>query len=131
MTPQAHPLKPILRTNIVLGVVATSASALVWGMGGLLAAGAGAILACLNFWAITRLGRRAVERASGGATGGQAAALGIGLVLKMAALMALVWMAVSVLKLAVLPFALGLSVFVVSILLAGTRLAADAPGGES
>jgi hypothetical protein len=128
MTAHLDSMKPILRTNVVLGVVATSASALVWGTGGLVAAGVGAILACLNFWAITRLGRRAVERASGGATGGQAAALGIGLVLKMAGLMALVWAAVSVLKLAVLPFALGLSVFVVSILLAGTRLQADAQG---
>jgi hypothetical protein len=131
MTPPLNTMKPIQRTNVVLGVVATSVSALVWGTGGLLAAGVGAILACLNFWAITRLGRRAVERASSGATGGQAAALGIGLVLKMAGLMALVWAAVSVFKLAVLPFALGLSVFVVSILLAGTRLQADAHGGDA
>ena len=131
MTVQPHSMKPILRTNIVLGVVATSVSALMWGMNGLLAAGAGAVLACLNFWVITRLGRRAVERASDGATGSQAAALGIGLALKMAALMALVWAAISVFKLAVLPFALGLSVFVISILLAGTRLQADAHSGEA
>jgi hypothetical protein len=123
-------MKPILRTNVVLGIVATSVSALVWGMDGMLAAGVGAVLACLNFWVITRLGRRAIERVSDGATGGQAAALGIGLALKMAALMALVWAAVSVFKLAVVPFALGLSVFVISILLAGTRLQAGTQSGE-
>jgi hypothetical protein len=123
---QSPPLKtipiPILRTNVVLGVAATSVSGLIWGVDGFAAAGVGALLACLNFWAIMRLGRRAVERVRDGATGSQAAALGVGLTLKMAALMALVWVAVSVLKLALLPFALGLSVFVISILLAGTRL---------
>lgn len=129
-TTNPKPEKVLLRTNAILGVVATSACALIWGMDGFVAAGVGALLACLNFWVITRLGRRAVERARDGATGGQAAALGIGLALKMGGLMALVWAAVSVLKLAVLPFAMGLSVFVISILLAGTRLQASAQMGE-
>jgi hypothetical protein len=113
-------LDKITRANLVLGAAATAVSGLLWGGHGMLAAGVGAALACLNFVAITRLGRRAVRRVEGGGGGaGQGLALAAGLLLKMTALFAMVWVAVRVLKLQVLPFALGMSVFVFSILLVG------------
>jgi hypothetical protein len=116
---KTHAIDKISRVNLVLGAAMTAVAGLLWGAGGMLAAGAGALLACVNFWAITRLGRRAVSRVEAGATNGQAVALGIGLVVKMTALFALVWLAVRVIKLQALPFALGISVFVFSILLVG------------
>lgn len=113
-------LDKITRANLVLGAAVTAVSGLLWGAHGMLAAGVGAALACLNFAAITRLGRRAVRRVEGGGGGaGQGLALAAGLLLKMTALFAMVWVAVRILKLQVMPFALGMSVFVFSILLVG------------
>jgi hypothetical protein len=109
--------KKIDRANVILGVAITCGAGLLWGASGMLAAGVGAALATLNFWAITRLAARIVGRAQSGATGGQAAALGIGLALKMTLMFVLVWVAVRVAHLAVLPLTLGLSVFVISIFL--------------
>jgi hypothetical protein len=60
-----------------------------------------------------------VRRVEAGAGGGHAVALAVGLVIKMTVLFALVWIAVRVIKLQALPFALGMSVFVFSILLVG------------
>ena len=117
---KTDPLDKITRANLVLGAAATAVSGLLWGVHGMLAAGVGAALACLNFVAITRLGRRAVRRVEGGGGGaGQGLALAAGLLIKMTALFAVVWVAVRILKLEVLPFALGMSVFVFSILLVG------------
>jgi hypothetical protein len=124
-----HSLDKISRANLVLGAALTAVSGLLWGAGGMLAAGVGAALACLNFWAIARLGRRAVRRVEAGVGGGTAVALAIGLVLKMTLLFALVWVAVRVIKLQALPFALGISVFVFSILLVG--LGGKASGHEA
>jgi hypothetical protein len=115
----ADPLKNISRANLVLGVAITAVAGLIWGLPGTLGAGVGAALACLNFWAIGRLGRRAVRRVEAGASHGQALALAGSLILKMTALFVLVWVAVRVVKLPALPFAMGMSVFVVSILLVG------------
>jgi ATP synthase I chain len=123
------PLEKISRANLVLGAAVTAVAGLLWGAGGMLAAGVGAALACLNFFAIGRLGRRAVSRVEAGASSGQAVALAVGLMIKMTALFALVWVAVRVLKLQVLPFALGMSVFVFSILLVG--LAGKPSGREA
>jgi hypothetical protein len=125
-------LKKIERANVILGVAITAVAGLLWGASGMLASGVGAALACLNFWAIRRLGRRAVRRVEAGATGGQAVALAMGLLFKMTALFALVWVAVRVVKLPVLPFSMGISVFVLSILLVGffSGAAADGPGDE-
>jgi hypothetical protein len=109
--------KKIDRANVILGVAITCGAGLLWGASGMLAAGVGAALATLNFWAITRLAARTVGRMQSGATGGQAAALGIGLALKMTLMFVLVWVAVRVAHLAVLPLTLGLSVFVISIFL--------------
>ena len=52
-------------------------------------------------------------------TGGSAWGLGLGLFAKMTGLFALVFVALRVAKLALLPFALGFSALVVSILLVG------------
>jgi len=113
-------LGKITRDNLVLGAAVTAVAGLLWGAHGMLAAGVGAALACLNFVAITRLGRRAVHRVeSAGGGSGQGLALAAGLLIKMTALFAMVWVAVRVIKLQVLPFALGMSVFVFSILLVG------------
>jgi ATP synthase I chain len=115
----ADPLKKISRANLVLGAAITAVAGPIWGAPGMLGAGVGAALACLNFFAIGRLGRRAVRRVEAGASSGQALALAAGLIIKMTALFALVWVAVRVIKLPALPFALGMSVFVFSILLVG------------
>ena len=113
-------LDKITRANLVLGAAVTAVAGLLWGAHGMLAAGVGAALACLNFVAITRLGRRAVRRVEGSGGGSsQGLALAAGLLLKMTALFAMVWVAVRILKLQVMPFALGMSVFVFSILLVG------------
>jgi ATP synthase I chain len=123
-------LDKITRANLVLGAAVTAVAGLLWGAHGMLAAGVGAALACLNFVAITRLGRRAVRRVeTGGGGSGQGLALAAGLLLKMTALFAMVWVAVRLLKLQVLPFALGMSVFVFSILLVG--MSARASGNEA
>ncbi|MEA2696761.1 MAG: hypothetical protein QOI66_1032 [Myxococcales bacterium] len=114
---QLPQIKKIERANLVLGAAITSGAGLLWGAPGMLAAGVGAAIGCLNFWSITRLAGRAVARVQSGATGGQAALLGVGLALKMAALFVMVWAAVRVAHLTVLPFSLGLSVFVASIFL--------------
>ena len=116
---KTHALDKISRANLVLGAAMTAVAGLLWGAGGMLAASVGAALACLNFWGITRLGRRAVRRVEAGANSGEAVALAVGLVIKMSLLFALVWVAVRVIKLQALPFALGISVFVFSILLVG------------
>lgn len=127
---KTHALDKITRANLVLGAAVTAVAGLLWGAHGMLAAGVGAALACLNFVAITRLGRRAVDRVeSAGGGSGQGLALAAGLLIKMTALFALVWVAVRVIKLQVLPFALGMSVFVFSILLVG--LSAGTSGNEA
>lgn len=118
--------RKIERANVILGVAITAAAGLLWGASGMLAAGVGAALGCLNFWSIARLAGRVVARVQRGATGGQAAMLGVGLALKMAALFVMVWAAIRVAHLRVLPFSLGLSVFVISIFLVSFQIGADA-----
>jgi len=96
----------------------TALGGLVWGKAGLLGAGVGAALACLNLWAIHRLAARAIERAAAGATA-QAAGLVAALGVKMMILFALVWVAIRVYNLALVPFAIGISVLPVSLVMAG------------
>jgi hypothetical protein len=114
-------LNRIVRTNLILGVVATAIAGLLWGSTGTLAAAVGALLACADFAVLARLGGRAVAAARGGASPW---GLGLALIGKMGALFVAVFLAIRVAKLAVLPFALGFSVFVVSILLVGLRAGA-------
>lgn len=115
-------LARIERLNLVLAVAATAVGGIVWGGTGMLAAGVGAALACLNFRVIGRIGAQAVAAvAPGPAAEDGAAVLGrlmLRMALKLAVLLAVVWCVLAIFELAVAPFAVGISVFVVSILLA-------------
>jgi len=112
----------IQRTNIVLGVAATALGGVLWGARGMLGAGIGASLAIANFWAIRRLGLRAVAKVTGGEGTPHPLPLVAALVGKMALLFGLVWLMIRRVGLPVLPFTLGLSVFVLSILTTGLFL---------
>jgi hypothetical protein len=109
-------LARIERANVILGIALTALAGVLWGWSGVLGAGAGALLACLDFRFLGRLGARAIAQVR---AGGSPWGLGFALIAKMAALFALVFVAIRVLHLPVIPFALGFSVFVVSILLVG------------
>jgi hypothetical protein len=122
------PLTTIHRANVLLGVVATAAAGLLWGGRAMLAAGLGACLAIANFWTVRRLGVRAISRVVAGDSPRQALVLVAGLTLKMVALSLIVWVAIRKLGLPVLPFSLGLSALVFSILLVGLFLGADPAG---
>jgi len=115
----------------VLGVAVTALGAAVWGPRGAVATGVGAALAIGNLWAIRRLGARAVLRAASNGSVSQVGTLVTALVLKMTALFALVWLAIRVFHLPVVPFALGISVLVVAILVAGPALAAESSADVS
>ena len=119
------PLAAIEKTNLVLALAVTALGGLVWGKAGLLGAGVGAALACLNLWAIHRLAARAIERAAAGATA-QAAGLVAALGVKMMILFALVWVAIRVNNLALVPFAIGISVLPVSLVMAGLWIGSTA-----
>jgi hypothetical protein len=119
------PLAAIEKTNLVLALAVTALGGLVWGKAGLLGAGVGAALACLNLWAIHRLAARAIERAAAGATA-QAAGLVAALGVKMMILFALVWVAIRVYNLALVPFAIGISVLPVSLVMAGLWIGSTA-----
>ena len=112
----------IQRMNLVLGVAAVAVAGLLWHGPGMLAAGVGAGLSFANFWALRRLGARAVAKVESGATTGQALMLVASLSIKMVLLFGLVWVAVRRLGLPILPFTLGFSVFVVSALFGGLYL---------
>ena len=119
------PLAAIEKTNLVLALAVTELGGVVWGRAGLLAAGVGAALACINLWAIHRLAARAIERAAAGATA-QAAGLVAALGVKMMILFALVWVAIRVYNLALVPFAIGISVLPVSLVMAGLWIGSTA-----
>ena len=119
------PLAAIEKTNLVLALAVTALGGLVWGKSGLLAAGVGAALACLNLWAIHRLAARAMARAAAGANA-QAAGLMAALGGKMLILFALVWVAIRVYNLALVPFAIGISVLPVSLVMAGLWIGSTA-----
>ena len=118
----ADQLTLIQRSNIVLGAAATAVAGLVWGGRGMLAAAVGATLTVANFWAIQRLGGRAAAKVASGESVPRALALVAALIGKMTLLFALVWLFVRRVGLPVLPFALGLSVFMLSILITGLFL---------
>ena len=109
-------LARIERANVILWIALTALGGVLWGWSGMIGAGAGALLACLDFRFLGRLGARAIAQVR---AGGSPWGLGFALIAKMAALFALVFVAIRVLHLPVIPFALGFSVFVVSILLVG------------
>ena len=109
-------LARIERANVILGVALTALGGLLWGERGLLGAGAGALLACADFFFLRRLGAKVATSVR---SGGSTKTFGIALFCKMAALFGMVFVAIRVAHLPVIPFALGFSVFVVSILLVG------------
>jgi hypothetical protein len=111
--------------NLSLGVLVTVLSGVVWGQTGAVAAGAGALLACLNLWVIRRTAGRAVVRAAAGDTG-QASWLLAVLGIKMMVLFALVWVAIRVYTLALVPFAMGISVLPISLVFSGLWLSSTA-----
>ena len=120
--PAAEQLATISKINLVLGVAAVAVGGLLWGGGGMIAAGAGAALSVANFWVLRRLGARAVVRVEEGASTGQALLLVASLAGKMLLLFGLVWIAVRHFGLPILPFTLGLSSFVAAALLGGFYL---------
>lgn len=110
-------VKRIERTNAVLAVAFTAVAGIVWGTRGTVGAAAGALLACADFYVLARLGARAVTAARDGASAGALGGLAFALIGKMTALFALVFVALRVAHLAVVPFGFGFSVLVVAILL--------------
>lgn len=119
------------RTNLVLGAAVTAVCGLLWGLSGMLAAGLGTVLGALNFWALHRLGRGIVKHALAGEVTGRVAGLVLLLFLKMGLLFGCVWLAVVRGGLPILPFTLGISVFVVSVLGASLVRAPLAPAEEA
>ena len=111
-------LARIERINLILAALITCLAGLLWGARGAIAAGVGAALACADFWLLVRIGTRLVASAREGNPSRGLSALLFG---KMAALFALVFVSIVVLHLEAIPFALGFSVFVVSIMMLGLR----------
>ncbi len=116
--------------NAGLGVFMTAFAGLVWGGTGAMSAGVGALLACINLWAIRRLAGRAVRRAAAGAKG-QAPWLVAALGAKMMLLFALVWVAIRIYNLALVPFTIGISVLPISLVFSGLWLSSTAGEQES
>ena len=114
--------------NLVLALAVTALVGLVWGRPGVVAGGAGASLACINLWVLRWLGSRAVARAAAGDRS-QASWLMAGLGMKMMILFGLVWVAIRVYNLALVPFAIGISVLPISLVFAGLWIGSTA--GES
>ena len=110
----------------MLGAVATAAAGLLWG-GGPAGGGGWAAPSVANFWVIRRLGLRAVAKVTKGEASPRRY-LGGALVGKMTVLFALVWLMVRRVGLPVLPFTMGMSVFVLSILITGLFL--GGPGSK-
>jgi hypothetical protein len=114
--------------NLIMAVFVTSLGGLLWGPAGLVASGVGAGLACVNLWVLRRLGARAVARAAAGDKA-QVSWLMAALGAKMIILFALVWVAIRVYNLALVPFAIGISVLPISLVFAGLWIGSTA--GES
>ena len=108
----------IERVNLILAGLVTVLAGALWGARGAVAAGAGAALACADFWLLVRIGGRLVATAREGNPSRGLSAL---LLAKTMVLFGLVFVAIAVLHLAAIPFALGFSVFVVSIMLLGLQ----------
>ena len=115
----------IERVNLVLAVAVTCLAGLLWGRAGALAAGVGALLACADFYILVRLGARMVAQAR---TGVPSRALSFLLLTKTMVLFGLVFVAIRVAQLDAVAFALGFSVFVVSIFMLGLQAGAAKTG---
>ncbi|HVU50674.1 MAG TPA: hypothetical protein VHL80_08295 [Polyangia bacterium] len=104
---------------IVVGGAVVVASALAWGMPGLVAAAAGATLSIINVFVLTRFASRAVAIAAAGGPNTAIVRLTSALGLKTIALLVVVWVICKTSHLALLPLALGLLVTVICLLGAG------------
>jgi hypothetical protein len=111
-------LARIERINLILAALLTALAGALWGARGAAAAAVGALLACADFWLLVRIGSRLVASAR---TGSPSRGLAFLLVGKTMALFALVFIAIAVVRLDAVAFALGFSVFVVSIMMLGLR----------
>jgi hypothetical protein len=111
--------------NLTLAVVVTALVGLGWGRPGAVAGGVGALLACINLWVIRRLAARAVVRAAAGDKA-QASWLMAALGAKMLILFGLVWLCIRVYNLALVPFAIGISVLPISLVFAGLWIGSTA-----
>jgi hypothetical protein len=111
--------------NLVLALAVTIFAGLAWGSPGLIAGGVGSLLACSNLWVLRRIGARAVSRAAAGDRS-QASWLMAALGVKMCVLFALVWLCIRVYNLALVPFAIGISVLPISLVFAGLWLSSTA-----
>jgi hypothetical protein len=116
--------------NLALGTLVTVLCGLVWGGEGAVAAGVAALLACVNLGVIRRLAGRAVRRAAQGDKG-QASWLVAALGAKMIILFALVWVAIRIYNLALVPFAIGISILPISLVFSGLWLSSTAGDQES
>ncbi len=115
-----NPLALIERTNLILAVGAIVVGEMVWGDEGAVAVAAGAVVACANLWALRRFAMRAVSRVL---SGDPAGTMGAGFLFKMPLLLAVLWIAIVVVRLPVAPFTLGLSIVLPSLIGGGAYLA--------
>jgi ATP synthase I chain len=122
---EAAVLARIERINLILAALLTALAGVLWGVRGAIAAGVGALLACADFWLLVRIGSRLVASARAGSPSRGLSFLLIG---KTMALFALVFIAIAVLHLDAVAFAMGFSVFVVSIMMLGLRASLSEPG---
>jgi len=104
--------------NLIMAIAVTAMSGLAWGRPGVVAAAVGALLACSNLWVLRRIGARAIARAAAGDRS-QASWLMAALGAKMLVLFGLVWLCIRVYNLALVPFAIGISVLPISLVFAG------------
>jgi len=111
--------------NFALAVAVTVLVGLGWGRAGVLAGGVGALLACTNLWVIRRLAAKAVARAAAGDKA-QVSWLMAALGAKMLILFGLVWLCIRVYNLALVPFAIGISVLPISLVFTGLWIGSTA-----
>ena len=111
--------------NFALAVAVTVLVGLGWGLAGVLAGGVGALLACTNLFVIRRLAARAVARAAAGDKA-QVSWLMAALGAKMVILFGLVWLCIRVYNLALVPFAIGISVLPISLVFTGLWIGSTA-----
>jgi hypothetical protein len=90
-----------------------------------LAGGIGALLACTNLWVIRRLAAKALARAAAGDKA-QVSWLMAALGAKMLILFGLVWLCIRVYNLALVPFAIGISVLPISLVFTGLWIGSTA-----
>jgi hypothetical protein len=114
-----EPLRAAERANAFLGLAVAALCGIAWGPKAFLSAGVGAVLAAANLRVIRRLASSAVDRVL--ADPGQTAVAGllVGMLGKMVGLFVLVALALRIGKLDLLPFTLGIMVFVLALLVTG------------